>query len=96
MSKRDRVTTPNESSKLVLLFQSHTGKKRMRFVIRLSSTSMTSSEKQIWSVVLTVFAAGAPFWQSRNSRGYYCELQKDILLLHVIKREGSSFSLDVI
>ena len=82
MSKRDRVTAPNESSKHALLFQSHAGKKRMRFVIRLSSTSMTSSDKQIWSVVLTVFAAGAPFWQSRN--GYYCELLKNILLLHVI------------
>ena len=82
ISKRDRVTAPNESSKHVLLFQSHEGKKRMRFVIRLSSTSMTSSDKQIWSVVLTVFAAGAPFWQSRN--GYYCELLKNILLLHVI------------
>jgi len=39
MSKRDRLTAPNESSKLVSLFQSHAGKKQMRFVIRLSSTS---------------------------------------------------------
>ena len=47
MSKRDSVTAPNESSKLVLLFQSHAGKKRMRFVIRLSSTSMTSSNDKL-------------------------------------------------
>ena len=47
MSKRNRVTAPNEISKLVSLYQSHAGKKRMRFVIRLSSTSMTSSNDKL-------------------------------------------------
>ena len=51
MSKRDRVTAPNESLKHALLFQSHAGKKRMRFVIRLSSTSMTSSNDKLGPLI---------------------------------------------